>query len=241
MKVAMLFESVRPLRWENEDADFEYSIGGSGFLVRFHGRHFLITARHCLIDRDINSIRVEIRNNSRVFNAVKYLHKIEGEERWHDLAFFEFDPKLDLNNDLLSSEFLDFDHFSQLPRDLSADAVFAFRGYPTELNAPDYEKKILKCTSVTMDGKWNGDWIKPNCGALKLTGSILDFGIEDLDGVSGSPVFEFRQVPGGIYGKFAGVVFWGCGHVLRFIDAKVVFFALDRICRESPPRSFPSL
>lgn len=235
MKVIDLFESARPLRWENDDPDFEYSIGGTGFLGRYRGRHFLLTARHCLQNRDVNSLRVEIRKDSNVFNALKQIHKIEGEERWHDLAFFEFDSTQTSPAELTSPDFLDLDYLSTLDHSLLIGATFAFRGYPTELNVPDYEKKILKQTSVTMGGRWAGEWIKPHCGAFKIVDDIRTCGIEDTDGVSGSAVFMLVQTSAGTFYRFAGVVVWGCGHVLRFIEAPVVFVALKQICKAPAP------
>jgi len=231
-RVTNLLEASRPLRWEWDDEDFSYGIGGTGFLVRFRRRHFLVTARHCLQGHDRNSLRVEIQNNSGVFNALKQLHTVDGPEAFHDLAFFEFDPVLNSMTDLQSPEFLDFDYLSLLPHyNWSFTSDYACRGYPTELNVPDYENRKLKCTSFSVGGRWTGDWIRPHCGAFKIADPITEYGIQDTDGFSGSPVFELTCTPGGVSYRFAGVVYWGIGQVLRFIESSIVFTALKQICR----------
>ena len=116
---------------------------------------------------------------------------------------------------------------------------FAFRGYPTELNVPDYEKKVLKCTSVTLDATWLELLARTGCGALRVNEAISHFGLRDLDGVSGSPVFSFQRTAAGILGKFAGVII-KVGRedfdpqLVRFIEARVVFLALETICGLKP-------
>jgi hypothetical protein len=230
LQVKGLLESTRPLRWAHEDETFAYTIGGSGFLVRFRKRHFLITARHCLDHHDLNHLCVEIVNNSGTFNALKQVSFVKGKERWHDLAFLEFDAVLNSPTELGASDFLDFDYLCTLPTQISTEAVFVFRGYPSELNIPDWEKKTLTCTSISMSGTWEPAATKPHCGAIRLDGQVAEFKIEDLDGVSGSPAFEFRHTTAGTSYKFAGVVFWGMGQIVRFIEAEVVFAALNKIC-----------
>jgi hypothetical protein len=230
MKVIDLFECARPLRWHNNDDDYPYSIGGTGFLIRSRKRHFIITAKHCLKNRDMNSLAVEIYYDSGSFNALSYLHLLEGEQRWQDIAVFEFDPKTNSTTDLACVDFLDFDYFSGLRGSLGKDAIFAFRGYPTDINAPDYEEKTLRCNSYSADGRWDGRWIKPRCGAITLTGKITDHGLTNLDGISGAPVFELRRTAHGIAHRFAGVVIETNPTTVRFIDGRVVVQAMDRIC-----------
>lgn len=239
IRVIDLFTCARPLRWEHDDEEYTYTIGGTGFLARYRQRHFLVTAKHCLVEKtpdglevakDPNRLRVEIRLNSGVFGALQLVHKIEGNEHWKDLAFFEFDPNPDLNPDLASPEFLDMNYFEAIARGFATESIYAFRGYPTDFNVPDYEAKKLPCKSITMSGHWRGEWLKENCGAFHLDDNIETYSLTDTDGLSGSPVFELQPETCGVAYSFSGVIYWGVGHILRFIEAKVVFRALAKIC-----------
>jgi len=202
-------------------------------LVAYKDRRFFVTAKHCLKsqDRDPNSIRIEIDANSGVFDAFHRLYLPEGTEEWKDLAIYEFDPKVNPPAKLNSKDFLELDLFARVPFDISSGSRFAIRAYPTDLNAPDFDARILKHTSVSLSAGWDGRWSSPNCGGLQIDASLDELhkmGLTDLDGASGAPVFEIRTVPGGQMAVFRGVIVQGAMRMQRFIGAPVVFTALDK-------------
>jgi hypothetical protein len=148
-------------------------------------------------------LRVEIRNDSGVFNAFHKLHVVEGSEQWQDICLFEFDPSLDFMDDLSLPDFLRLDSAFGFPSQLEKNAIFAIRGFPNELNVPDYENKRLKSTSISIDAQWDSKYTADYCGGLVLSETL---GLSSFEGISGSPVFQFLQTPNGTIGNFAGIV-----------------------------------
>ena len=227
--VETLLKCSRQLLWENDDPHFEFTITGTGFLGRFKGRHFFITAKHCLDGYEINQLRVEIVPGSGIFDARKTLHVLQGKEPYQDLAVIEFDPDLNPKERLGSADFLDLDYFATLPAVHLAGWVFAFRGYPAEKNTPDWDNKVLKNTTISVDGHWSGKHVKPNTGTFELSAPVSELGIADIDGSSGSPVFELFSKTDGVAYKLAGVLVWEQGGIVRFIEAYILFEFLKKI------------
>ena len=69
-----LLECAKPLIFENEDAEFAYSMQGTLFLARFKKNLFAITAQHCLRNRTKESVRVEIHPGDPSFLPLHQCH-----------------------------------------------------------------------------------------------------------------------------------------------------------------------
>ena len=96
MRLADLLRCAKPLMFEDEFENFEYSWGGTFFLGTYHGRFYAFTAKHCLAQRDRNSIRLMFDENSLIedkFLPLRRLHLAadpeSGPQDYSDLAIIE--------------------------------------------------------------------------------------------------------------------------------------------------------
>jgi hypothetical protein len=93
----------------------------------------------------------------------------------------------------------------------------------------DYERRVIHTQGYVVDGKHAGLAPARHCSSVQFTELPH---ITSLDGLSGSPVFQFENLPQGLGYLFAGVLIRG-NHVAlrgRFIHASVVFRALQLLC-----------
>jgi len=217
---------AKPLIFENEDEEFSYSMQGTGFLARFNGRYFGITAKHCLRTRTHESVRFELDEKGEDFLPLKAVHlpKDNAVADWDfsDLAVFEVEPNLVESANLKGHHFLDIDYFIGLDCVLKPDAILALRGYPSQFNWVDYERRVIHTQGFAVDGSYGGAAESRHCGIIKFPDLTK---IDNLDGLSGSPVFQFEKNQGGFSYLFAGVLIRGSKEAGRgtFIYASVVF------------------
>jgi hypothetical protein len=64
---------------------------------------------------------------------------------------------------------------------------------------------------------------------------VSELGIADIDGSSGSPVFEFFSGADGVAHKLAGMLVWERDGIVRFVQSYVLFDALKRIYADQSP------
>ncbi len=223
-------ECAKPLVFENEDEEFSYSMQGTGFLARFNGRYFGITAKHCLRTRTRESVRFELDEKGEHFLPLKAVHILEADNEadFSDLAFFEIEQNLVEAADLQGNQFLDIDYFIGLDCKLNPKATLALRGFPSQLNFVDYERRVIHTQGFCTDGNFGGAAESQYCGLIKF----IDLEkIESLDGLSGSPVFQFEKLERGYHYLFAGVLIRGskASGLGSFIYSSIVFRALQKL------------
>lgn len=206
MTVGELMRCAKPLIFENEDEDFSYSIQGTVFLATYENRHFGITAKHSLRNRTNESVRLELNPGDREFLPLKAIHlpSTPGEgEDFTDLAIFEVESKM-VNSEIFSSgHFLDLKYFSRLPCVFHTESILVLKGYPSEKNSVDYERKVIHTQAFVCEASFSGAGESAHCS--KLTFKDLSL-VQDLDGMSGSPIIKFDKTAMGFAYVFAGVL-----------------------------------
>jgi hypothetical protein len=142
---------------------------------------------------NIESVRIHPSDGSRMslpFNE-KYLVNTDGEaEDFHDITVV----RVDLTR---------FDHSGDAPlitQDIEQGVLGAEHlklsdelwiiGYPSESNHIDYDKGLIQNNRVVIRAVYNGESFADHCHRIKIESSIK---LEDLDGLSGSPVFYMLQ------------------------------------------------
>jgi hypothetical protein len=101
----------------------------------------------------------------------------------------------------------------------------------------DYENSVIRTKEFATDGFYDGPAEGKGCSRIRF---IKLEGIESLDGLSGSPVFNLNEVEDKQYSHFfAGVFIRGTKESLlgRFINAEVVYAALNLVGRQKMPRA----
>jgi hypothetical protein len=229
MTVEELMRCAKPLIFENEDEDFSYSIQGTIFLATYENRHFGITAKHALRNRTKESVRLEFNPGDKEFLPLNAMHLPStpvGDEDFADLAIFEVESKM-VNPEIFSSgHFLDLKYFSQLPCLFYRDSVLVLKGYPSEKNSVDYERKVIHTQAFACEAAFSGPGESTHCSKISFKDLAL---VEDLDGMSGSPVIKFDRTAMGFAYVFAGVLIRAgrAAAAGRIINCDVVYKAMQ--------------
>lgn len=223
---------AKPLIFENNEAEFRYSIQGTCFLARFNSHFYAITAKHCLRNFSCESVRIRLNPGELQFLPIKAwtLPRCDNEDFW-DLAFFEIEHKHLSPAVLGSKDFLDLDHHSK--HGVDKEEILAIVGHPTELNAVDYDNFIVNTQGFSVDGRYIGPAEDKNCSKIRFNDLSR---VKNLDGLSGSPVLAFREVREKTYTyNFVGVLIRatqisGMG---RYINSSIVVQALKHLSAAS--------
>lgn len=103
----------------------------------------------------------------------------------------------------------------------------ALRGFPVELTNIDFDRRVIRERAFAADGFHVGPATDKRCHFLQLHDRSQ---LQDLDGISGSPVFYLREASTNHYlHRFADVVTQDprkSGDRVRFIHASVLLAAL---------------
>ncbi len=227
-RIQELLQCAKPLIFENREAEWRYSMLGTCFMARFRSRYYAITAKHCLHNRANDSVRVRLNPGELKFLPVVALAppKDNGED-FSDFAFFQIEPDLLPPAALRSKHFLDLDHHNE--RSVNNKEILAVVGYPSERNTADYDSFVINTEAFSGDGRYDGPAEGKHCSRIRFNNLAP---IEDLDGLSGSPVLAFYEVREKTYThQFAGVLIQatkksGMG---TFINSSIVIEFLKRL------------
>lgn len=208
---------ARPVLFQNDDVGWPLSNGGTGFIVSFRNRHFVVTAKHVLRLQtfQLGQFRVQYRPDLNQFlplNAVPYDDPTTAEpdtDRF-DVAVFRVDEPT-LQVDL----FGDYQPYILHPCDrmtiFNPAAAYIYKGYPISERRLDFENENDRnalMTGVTTRATYVGSTNFEGVRELAL----LDLEpVQDIDGMSGSPVFQVVNDPDGMHGNetFAGMLIRG--------------------------------
>lgn len=76
-----IFNCARPLLFENKDATYPYSIIGTAFIVRFRGRHFIVSAAHLLRNFEAHQVRFQYHPSVGDFVPWRSWYCLDGTDR----------------------------------------------------------------------------------------------------------------------------------------------------------------
>jgi hypothetical protein len=176
--------------------------------------------------------------NQLTWLSILAIHSLRGDGDCYDLAVFEFSAQLASREWLESPACLDLSGSMISLQPPPTGALLAVAGFPAAVHTIDYEKKQLSTAGFSADGRCVGPAEQPRCSMMRFNN--LE-GIDDLNGLSGSPVFRFDEITEGVYTTaFVGILIQGtaASGVGTFINARFVIEALEKILlRTSASRS----
>jgi hypothetical protein len=219
-----VLQCARPLFFEDVGEDLYYSCGGTFFFARFQNRHFAITAKHCLADRNPHQIRLLIPNptKTRAFFSPKRVSVIDNDLADScDLAFIEIDESNFTGADRTATWFLDLDTLLHLPTTLQIGDGIGTRGSAKYSSGIEYDEAKINTGFTALSGKYVG--MGNEKFIHKFQFDNLN-GVPSLNGLSGSPVFKIVQNPKLNAYWFVGVLLQGTvesglGH---FVDSRII-------------------
>jgi hypothetical protein len=187
MKLLDVLRCARPVLFENDDATFPYSIGGSAFVAKFRDRHYVITAKHVLNIHSFlpDQFRVQYRPDFNGFIPLAALHTFRVNDP-EDTDQFEVAVwKVD-ESGLREELFGDYSPYNLLSIDtltiFSPASKYIYRGFPTVLRDWNWDKKSMRQDAVLAQAQYIGraSWAYVH----KLQLMSLD-PLSSVDGLSG--------------------------------------------------------
>lgn len=224
-------KNSRPLLFKEKDFNFPYSLGGTCFLFTYEDKPYIVTAKHCLRERDIAALTILINPWSGAtdvypfsftspFHILPDNEQTDPNEDYLDVIYYPVD------NREITEETKDF----FLPFQKVFDSDFSLEqrkicvaGYPDPVHGIDYEKGVYESSCAIIS-------------AIKITKEdgfmyeiqLPDTPLKSYNGFSGSPVYNV-DTAGKI--KIIGMVLRGCADSkkLHFLDIRIIRAAVHGI------------
>jgi len=236
LRMDKAFRCSLPVFQENEDEHYAYSFAGSGFVVRFKNRLFILTAKHVReLILDSTTVRIWVGDFSLPFNRESVPQSLEPEA---DFAILEIDQGHLTNDQRKNLHPLDLDKQLGLPIDtLLSGAILAMRGFPDELYQVHYdldyfEKHKLTPYSYSIDGRYDGAETTSQLHRVRYFAANRP--VTDHSGMSGSPwIIESCQDPQWDL-ALVGLHVRGNQELAQFIRVDLLLAALNHIVESSP-------
>jgi hypothetical protein len=184
--------SVQALVFETGLPEFPYSTAGTGFLVLYEGRGFVITALHLLRPDDLRPLWIFPTDTSHrhvPLGKVFFIPKQQFDEDFTDFAVID-----------IKRERLDSETGEGTAIDLSLaggdwhaardSSTFFVIGYPLEHSAVDYEGETIATQRFALQGRYAGPAASRFLHEIEVQDHL---GLSDFRGLSGSPVFSWVE------------------------------------------------
>ncbi len=237
MTLRQVLRCAQPIFFEDGFEGYEYSCGGTFFYVKYRERYLAVTAKHCLKDRNIQTLRLlrPSPTKKKAFISFDVVSEIEdpGDSScdWADLVFIKLNEGALSAEDKAASWFLDCDTLSRSKTIFATGDSLGTKGYPYYARGIDYEKGIITMGAVAWSGTYAGVGHEANIHKCKFSKLV---GVPDLNGFSGAPVFKIFQNRQITTYWFAGVILRGTvqSEMAHFVDHNLFFRALEIVSRE---------
>lgn len=227
-----LRRAARQMLFHTGAPDAPFAFGGTYFLLIYADRLFAITARHVVRTNVPEKLLLSTSDKTpippRILEQIGPSDEASGEM---DLVVYDLDVRH--YNTKQRRRICAYRLDTTAPsRHLSRyDCDYALFGYPLRYADLEYGARTTRTESQQwcLRGRYRGNSEIANCHILALRN---DAGLEDLNGLSGSPVFALATcAPGTVEAIFAGLVLRGSAASGRvhFLDAGAIRTVLDRI------------
>lgn len=192
MVIQEITNCSRPVLFENDFTDYDYSIGGSCIVVSFRGVHYAITAKHVIKGYVAEQILIPYQAGSNHFLPISEVllpNTCEDEDTDHkDFVLLRVAAdKLDPSEPF--GDIYEINFPSGLPV-IQSDRIL-ISGFPREINEIDYDTKKIKQQRFLITGTKLGktDYL----GMIKFQYDPQNK-IKSFDGLSGAPIFLFSPI-----------------------------------------------
>jgi len=221
-----MFDYIRPLLFREESLDHlcpnAHSSGGTCFLFLYGGKPYIVSAKHCLKNRDIASLTV-ISNlwvqNDEMYHQFSFTSPFQvlphDEDDCLDVIFYPVDTRDYTPN--MAKFFLPYQQVSDDDFSLKSRSIYV-AGYPDPVHETDYDKGFWEGSGIGILVKnIEKDDIDSSMYKIHLADNLL----ESYNGFSGSPVYcvDCNKAI-----KIIGMVLTGHpeNKILRFLDIRFI-------------------
>lgn len=221
--------AVHPLVFETGIAEAAHSIAGTGFLVGYCRRVFLVTARHVLRPDEVYPLCIlSPAGHVLPLKDVYFVPVDAVDEDFTDLAVVELDlQKLQIKH--YDTRLIPMESVTGDWRQAAHDTGCFLLGFPKQHSWVDYETGEVQMGLVKLAGRYQGAALAHSLHEFKVENPPLD----DYSGFSGSPVFCQRIATNGSYVPvLCGMVVQGSpiSRIVRFIETSVICDMLALKC-----------
>lgn len=228
-------QACRPVMFESNIEGFEYWGKGSSILLANSKHFYWVTAKHVVEDFGANAfdLRIFPSDKSRIslpYNE-KYTIKSEelDDEDYKDLYILkinieEFEKSGDAPLIAQDLELGVLDPVSLTPRE-----ELYIIGYPGERTIIDHDESKITQTRVALRGLFDGASISDHCYKALIESDVE---LESYDGLSGSPVFVYRERKIGnqivVFPLLVGLILRGTSEsrIVHFLSIHVILNAV---------------
>lgn len=218
---------IRPITIACDDDYYQFIGSGTAFICQYRGQVFVICARHTWENMGITIENFRIFIPGYDWELPFDYEAVFGPEERSDLKVLRVDSQIMASNPPALMRAFDLNSFVVPAEDFKEGSVFLAVGYPQCRREFHYDKKRFVADLAAFSGPLVGE----------LTDAVItmrtDFGhVDDIDGLSGSPVF----ISGDPH-LFAGVVIRAGqdAGLIHFIHGACLIHAMDALV-ELPPR-----
>jgi hypothetical protein len=233
LKLLTILDCVRPVLFQNDSKECPISFGGSAFLVRFQDqRTFVVTAWHVLRESEFkpHQFSIQCRPDVNAFLRLGAHYRIQGSDTFdtdqYDIVAWDVAPVSD-------AVYGHYKPYSVWPMEgntiFTPAADYLYRGYPQQLRIPEYATQSYDQGAISGSAKYIGRTELECIRSLELNALGP---IHDLDGVSGSPVFQVtKDVDTYSVPSFAGMIIRGSAQsrVALFVESRRIVDMLQGI------------
>jgi hypothetical protein len=237
----------RPIIYESPDIndewddDYPYWMKGTCFLLGAAGRIYIVTARHVLKNQVLYGDNAELKNQVRIpyfdgsdtFLPIERYISVQGEEEaYKDIALFRV-AMPNLKDELIKQGYVHIidDVYTAVrkPLPIRQNLELVVRGYPSQLNYIDYEKRTINPQALVLGGRLSGANMLQFVYRLSWHSDLLHLVETDSnvvgrfcpDGLSGSPVFCAGT------SCLIGILIMGSRCMAHFLDSRIIYRAIE--------------
>ena len=217
---------IRPMIFENDDAEWRFSARGTGFLVTHEKRIYAATAKHVVSSYCPSQYRIPNRLGSHNMLPIRqpFTPEFYCGENYEAVDFEDF-VIAPIDSTEIAGD--DFDPADASIMDESAIQWSAIQrvgvyGFPSDIQTVDYEQGLILVQPCGMIGNLTGQSLSEGLREIQF-GAGGD--LNTYDGFSGSPVFQISD--SGNMGRLLGIVLRGsqdtsASRRCHFLDIRVV-------------------
>jgi len=230
--MSLYLEATRPVLFEIEDGDYAYFGLGSSALFSSAANIYWVTAKHVIENQrqDINSVRVFPSESSRRSIPFEVLLKIEEDPNDSDYADLFIaqvnNAEFQISGDAIITAQRFDDGLLPSSKLCFGDELFVV-GFPGASRAIDYEEFKIKYQRSIYVGKYAGKAIMQHCHKISFS---RDHGLNDFNGLSGSPVYKMLLISNIVQPLVVGILLRGTASSSSgyFVESDVLHYAIQK-------------
>jgi hypothetical protein len=207
--------------FENDDAQWKFSMWGTGFLVTYENRVLVVTRKHEVSKYRPSQYRILNRlgshNTLPIHQPFAVIERHQAD--FEDFVIAPIDSSVIIENDFDPADACVMDESGIQWNEIQRVGVY---GFPSDINSVDYEQGLISVQPFGMVGRLTGVCIGEGMHEIQFgAGGNLN----SYDGFSGSPVFQVADT--GSIGRLLGIVLRGsqdtsASRRCHFLDVRVV-------------------